>query len=407
MVYIICILICFLFVLLEIGFVANNSSKMRKHNQLLKFGAIKYNGRNVLTTMDPKYAKIQNQRLQQPTRLSDGCIYFPVAIQTPHKETLVKVEKFREILIPKTFIATLRTPVVTGTHSAFYNKTRNEVAAIIDEILDEADVPHRLEIDFYRQSDGNRKSFARDKHQMVQRLTFNYRVVVQILCESESGAVMAQISLHQRKSLEYQWLVALHQDITRAVYVKITVMSAIAYLLCGVKETEASEHCLNPIQALVHADGIEHHPKTTMVTLKFISMNKKRVFRNRSRVSEVLPIIIAVGGDTQSRGYIREVLTDLVAITSEGHLRVAGGESGCQNFNFCVCERVLMVTDRAVTTVTTGSCVPIVQSSIAYSVCLLVCLFFVFCCPAFLLLCLFFVFCCPAFLLLCLFFVFW
>ena len=327
----------------------------------------KYNGRNVITTVDPKHAKTQHDRLQKQCELPNCYIYFPLSISVPHVEMLTKSTKYKGMQVPKTFIATLRTPVVKTEDYPFYGITKEQMRKMIGDILEEAEIPHRLEVEFCRQSDKDKKIFLRDKHELVVKLPINYRIVVKILCESQKSAVMAQLALHQRRTLKCLWNVSLSKNIRRAVYVKASVESIIAYLFCGVKESQASEHNINKIIPVVHVDGIGHHPKTSMVTLKFVSADGRRVFRDGARVSEVMPAIIAVGNDTDSKEYFRQVLKELVQFVKYP-FKVAGGEQSQKNYLFQCSKRPIVITDRLLVPLTSGGCTQGEQSAIIYSV---------------------------------------
>ena len=206
-----------------------------------------------------------------------------------------------------------------------------------------------------------------DKHLLLLKLPLKCKIVVHILSENDKDAVMTQLVLHQAKKEEEPWSVALGQNISRAIYVKVSIESLIAYLFCDVKQSEASESQKNKIIVILHGDAIGHHPKTTMITLKFMSYDKRRVFRNGARVSEVLPAIIAVGSDTQSRRYFREVLQEVVDFTSHD-LKVRGGSRGEKTLTFQFAKRILMIMDRNVAYMCAGAPIPKMASAVIYSV---------------------------------------
>ena len=109
---------------------------------------ITYGGRKVLQSLNPAHAKIQKQRLQRPVLMPDGLKYYPLLFHTPHVEVLTKTTRFEEMRVHKTYVAILRTPVVESEDDPFYNITREEMKKKIDDILDEAGIPHRLNVFF-------------------------------------------------------------------------------------------------------------------------------------------------------------------------------------------------------------------------------------------------------------------
>ena len=346
-----------------------HSKKYQQHYQLQRFSGSKYNGKNVLQTVNPKHAKLQHHRLQQPTTLPDGKKYYPLDVSTPHVEVICKTEDWNSSTrVPKTFIATLRTPEVENENGVFFGLTRKEVEDKIGKILDEAEIAHRLQVEFCLVGDGIKK-YIRDKYDEIDRLDVGYRVEVRILCESEKMAVLAQVVLHQAKSLENRWQVSLSRDTTRAIYVQVDIKTIIAYLFCGVEESEAVEGGVNNVAVVLHADAISHHPKTTMVTLKFFSLDGARIFRGKSRISEVLPAIVAVGSDSQVREYFREVILELKKFILSGYLKVAGGKDMEKTFVFGFANTIFCIFDRAVLPCAVGVCSPMAQSAIGYTVC--------------------------------------
>ena len=346
-----------------------HSSKFRKHYQLQKFVGkdIKYRGRNVLPTVNPTLAKLQRQRLQQPTALQNGYTYYPLNITKPHIEVVTKITRVNDTLVPKTFIATLRTAIVTDESSYWFGKSRSEVTSAVHDILQEAQISHQLKTHFARMTD-NKHKMSKDKYEQTKTLGVNWRGIVEILCENEKNAVMAQVTLHQVKA-ERKWSITLSQNIKRAVYVKVPVIGILAYLFCGVEESEAIEDVLNKVLAIIHCDAIGHHPKTTMVTLKFASYDGRKIFRGKNKVSEVLPAIIAVGSDTQSRQYLREVLMELANIIMRGYLNVSGGYQRQKTFTYCISERVVVILDRFVVPMVSGGTQSRDSAGIIYSVC--------------------------------------
>lgn len=340
---------------------------MTKHFQSQRFLTIKYNGRNVLPSVNIEHARVQKQRLQHPTTLSDGFVYYPLDITTPHIEAFSKTTKFDESRIPKTFIVTLRTETVENESDFFFGKTREDIRNIVSAVLEE--INHRVCVDFCKRVDDDDKKFIRDTNQLQDKLKCGCRAVVRILCESEHWAVLARVALHQAKSNELNWTATLSEHIKRIVYAKVSVWSIIGYLFCGIRDSEASDSNLNRIIAIIHGDAIGHHPKTTMITLKFMSLDGKKVFRGKKRVSEVVPAIIAVGDDTQSRPYFRQVLNELIKVVDSGYFKVSGGARLEKKFLFGMSRRFIAIVDRLLSPLVTGCTPPSCQSAIVYSVC--------------------------------------
>ena len=161
---------------------------------------------------------------------NDCKLYFPLKITTPHVEVITKTTFFQGKFVVN--IVTVRSRVVRIVNDQFYNYSRQHFGKIIDDLLLQAGIQHSLEIDLYRESHPGSKTFFKDKHFLLKRLTFGHQMVARVLCEDQYSAVCAPVVLHTKRKMIGNSLemivpctLSLSLDIVRAVFVNVSIES--------------------------------------------------------------------------------------------------------------------------------------------------------------------------------------